>query len=97
MDKGFEYPRLYEELHRDIETFNEELETFNKRNEASFQDLLAQIEGLIKNRFPGDFWFWEFCGILRNFFGLGFKWLYSRFSIFGKRFGDNLKIWILCL
>lgn len=55
MDKEFEYPKLYEELHRDIETFNEELETFNKRHEASFQDLLTQIERLIQNRFPGDF------------------------------------------
>ena len=54
-DFPIEYPVIYEELHRDIEAFNEELDAFNAEHQASFQELLDQIESLIKNRFPGNF------------------------------------------
>lgn len=53
-DSAIEYPVIYEELHRDIEAFNEELDAFNAEHQASFQELLHEIESVIQKRFPGQ-------------------------------------------
>ena len=48
-----DYCHLYEALDRDIREFNRELEYFNKKNRVMFDKLIANIEALIKRKFPG--------------------------------------------
>lgn len=48
------YNKLYELLHEDIQQFNHELNELNNQNDFLFQELIENIEAIIKNRFPGD-------------------------------------------
>lgn len=49
------YNKLYELLHEDIQQFNYELNELKNKDSLLFEELIENIEGIIKNRFPGDF------------------------------------------
>jgi hypothetical protein len=53
-DRTILYNKLYELLHEDIQQFNHELNELKYQNDFLFEELIANIETIIKNRFPGD-------------------------------------------
>jgi hypothetical protein len=53
--KNISYNKLYELLHEEIQQFNYELDQFKIKNSFLFEELIQNIETIIKNKFPGDY------------------------------------------
>lgn len=56
-NRTINYKNVYESLHKDIEDFNKELQAYNEENESYFNELISNIERIVKQKFPGDYYF----------------------------------------